>query len=256
MRDFVAPKWRAIFRDNGLEVFERFWELESEWFEEPNRRRGGWSGVMRVPLKLPQGDETWIFLKKQESHSRRTLLHPLTGEPTFRAEARNLLFLNEQGVAAPELVYYAERRSAAGRRVVLATRELKGFEPLDLVIQRWRKEGWKGHEDERRRLIVSTARLLRKLHDLHRVHKAMHPKHLFVRPESGEVCLIDLEKMRYRPLRRQAMLRDLDSLNRRTRHVSRSDRLRFLLAYLGRDKVDDGVRRAWHRLARKRRSKR
>jgi hypothetical protein len=63
--------------------------------------------------------------------------------------------------------------------------------------------------------------------------------------------------MRPRLTRRQAMLRDLDTLNRRTSHISRSDRLRFLLAYLERERVDQRVRRIWKRLenmaARKRR---
>jgi hypothetical protein len=44
------------------------------------------------------------------------------------------------------------------------------------------------------------------------------------------------------------MLRDLDTLNRHSPAWSRTDRLRFLLAYLKRHAVDSKVRKVWQRL--------
>ena len=46
------------------------------------------------------------------------------------------------------------------------------------------------------------------------------------------------------------IFRDLDSLNRRTR-ASRTDRLRFLLAYAGGSRVNRRIARRWRRLARR-----
>jgi hypothetical protein len=54
--------------------------------------------------------------------------------------------------------------------------------------------------------------------------------------------------MRPRLTRRQAMLRDLDSSNRHTFHLSRTDRLRFLLHYLGKESFDEAARRLWREL--------
>ena len=37
----------------GLSQFEQWWQLQGEWVEEPNQRRGGESGVQR--LQVDQG---------------------------------------------------------------------------------------------------------------------------------------------------------------------------------------------------------
>ena len=248
MNDYLAPGWREIFRHNGLEGFEDFWNLEADWFEPPNRRRGGWSGVARVVLRRPGGGEVAIFLKRQENHIRKSGRHPLRGEPTFRAEARNLRLLERRGVAAPRMVLYAERRTPDGWQVVLATEELAGQVPLDRLIERWHEEGWAAARPLRRALIPEVAALLRRFHALRQAHNALHAKHLFIDEADRRATLIDLEKMRPRLTRRQAMLRDLDTLNRRTFRISRSDRLRFLLAYLEKPRVDDEVRRVWRAL--------
>ena len=248
MNDYLASGWREIFRHNGLEGFEDFWNLEADWFEPPNQRRGGWSGVARVVLRRPGGGEAAIFLKRQENHIRKSWRHPLRGEPTFRAEARNLRLLEHRGVEAPQMVLYAERRTPGGWQVVLATEELAGQRPLDVLIERWHEEGWAAARPLRRALIPEVAALLRRFHALRQAHNALHAKHIFIDEANCRATLIDLEKMRPRLTRRQAMLRDLDTLNRRTFRINRSDRLRFLLAYLEKPRVDDEVRRVWRAL--------
>ena len=55
MKDYLADDWQRIFEFNGLRSFDDFWKLEAQWFEEPNQRRGGWSGVARCELKRPEG---------------------------------------------------------------------------------------------------------------------------------------------------------------------------------------------------------
>ncbi len=248
MRDFMAPGWQEIFRANGLVTFEDFWHLEAEWFEPPNQRRGGWSGVARVPVSLPGGGQTHLFLKRQENHLRKSWRHPLQGEPTFRAEASNLRLLNRHRVPAPQMVLYMERKGPKGWQVVLATLELEGQVPLDRLIERWHAAGWSHSRSLRKDLIIEVADLLRQLHALRQAHNALHAKHIFIDEEKRTATLIDLEKMRPRLTRRQAMLRDLDTLNRRTARISRQDRLRFLLAYLGKTRVDDEARQIWRRL--------
>ena len=48
-------------------------QREFDWFEAPNRRRGGWSGVTRLVLNpdaAPQ-DQQAVFLKIQQNHFYR-----------------------------------------------------------------------------------------------------------------------------------------------------------------------------------------
>ncbi|WP_456377925.1 lipopolysaccharide kinase InaA family protein [Thiolapillus sp.] len=248
MNEFIGEGWQAILEHNDLGSFESLWNLQADWFEPPNQRRGGWSGVSRIHLRTPSGGEETIFLKRQENHTRKTWRHPLSGEPTFRGEARNLRLLNSSGIAAPQMVYYAEKRSAKGWQVILATRELRGCLPLDRLVQNWRKQDWARFRTQRQKIIPQVAEVVRKLHALRLAHNALHAKHVFIQEPGGAAYLIDLEKMRRRISRRTAMLRDLDTLNRRTAAFSRTDRLRFLLAYLQREKADAEVRALWHQL--------
>ena len=110
MNDFVAADWVDALRAGGLDRFESLWALQAEWFEPPNHRRGGWSGVARIELPGPDGRPTGLFLKRQENHTRRTFRHPLHGEPTFAAEIRNILATQQAQVPSLEPVYYAQRK--------------------------------------------------------------------------------------------------------------------------------------------------
>lgn len=54
------------------ERFDFFWRQQGEWVEEPNRRRGGESGVQRVIS--PNG--RLLYSKRQTGHIYRSWLHP------------------------------------------------------------------------------------------------------------------------------------------------------------------------------------
>jgi hypothetical protein len=245
--DYVEPQGWALLERHGLAGFEALWDLQAEWFEPPNQRRGGWSGVARLELPGPDGSGEAIFLKRQENHTRRSLRHPL-GEPTFAAEIRNILAARDAGVPTLEPVYFGQR----GKRAILVTRELRGFASLDQHMREWRGRGWARSNEQRRALIPEVAGAVRRLHAARLVHNALHPKHVFVRfPGSGspQVRLIDMEKMRRTLLPGMAARRDLDSLNRRSPWWGRTDRLRFLHAYFGVPRLTAGQRRYWHWLA-------
>ncbi|MCP3672126.1 MAG: hypothetical protein GY814_17190 [Gammaproteobacteria bacterium] len=255
MKEFSIPQWQEILRHNQLDGFDALWELKADWFEPPNQRRGGWSGVVRIELNLPDGGTEAVFVKRQENHTRRTLRHPLRGEPTITSEIRNILALQAAEVPTLEPIFFGERLVGGNRRAILVTRELRGFRPLDLVMQGWLQNGWSDHVLERRELLLVAARVLRKMHSHRLVHNALHPKHLFVRLHEcaqPEVRLIDLEKMRRAVTPARAARRDLDSLNRRAGVWSQSDRLRFLEAYLETDRLSGEGRSLWAWLAHRR----
>ncbi len=256
MKDYITPEWEHILRFNDLDGFDALWELKADWFEPPNARRGGWSGVARVELGLPGGGREAVFLKRQENHTRRTLRHPIFGEPTFAGEIENILLLRQAGVPTMDPLYYGQRKVAGKWRAILVTRELAGFRPMNGIMKEWAENGWDKSTAIRRKLITTVAGAVRQMHEQKLVHNALHPKHVFVRLVEGrspEVALIDLEKMRHTPMRVQAMRRDLDSLNRRSRFWSSTDRLRFIKDYFNRQQLNREGRSLWRYLAKKKR---
>lgn len=57
-------------RDAGLPDIESVLTRSFDWFEAPNRRRGGWSGVSHIvlnPTAMPQYQQA-VFLKIQQNH--------------------------------------------------------------------------------------------------------------------------------------------------------------------------------------------
>ncbi len=252
MRDYIERQGRELLESNGLGDFDALWGLEAEWFEPPNRDRGGWSGVARVELQRPDGATDAVFIKRQEDHTRRTWRHPFLGEPTFAGEMASLMTLQEIGVPSLEPLYYGQRRVNGAWRAILVTSELRGFVSLDRQMQQWQQDGWNNSLSQRRELIKVVADTLRRLHHSRVMHNALYPKHIFVAMSGNrppEIRLIDLEKMRRTPCIGYAARRDLDSLNRRSAIWSRGDRMRFLQRYLGQSTLSANARRLWRRLA-------
>ena len=250
MKTFIADNWQAILEYNNLADFDKLWTLEAQWFEEPNRRRGGWSGVARISLKLPAGGECGLFLKRQEDHVSRTLLHPFRGELTFCREFRNIQRFRAAGIPALEAVYFARQKVGGRRRAVLLTRELAGYYALDsAVFEAERKKT--PTAAIRKKLLPAVASVLRRMHRARLQHNCFYPKHIFVKKTGGNfaVRLIDLEKVKWQPRRLSAVLRDLYTLNRHAVQWSRTDRMRFFLLYRQEKKLSNESKRIWRKMA-------
>lgn len=241
MQAFIAKKWKKFLRKQHLDNFDAWWKFKADWFEEPNERRGGWSGVSRIELHKADGKPVAFFLKRQQEHTTRTWRHPIKGILTFEREAENILACKEAGVPALELVLFEQKVIDGKRCAVLETVALDDYSELTYIKDK----------QQRRAIIRACADTVRRLHKAKLQHNCLYPKHIFVRlaGDKAEARLIDLEKTKRVRNRRKAMLRDLDSLNRHAEDWSRTDKLRFLLDYIGNDKVNDNVRALWHTLA-------
>ena len=192
--------------------FDSWWQIQGEWVEEPNDRRGGYSGVQRIT----QQDQLF-YAKKQTGHTYRSLLHPL-GRPTILRERAALLGAAKAGVAVPEIVYCAAEHTTDGWRALLVTKALEGFQPLD--------EWYAGNNREQyddalhQQLLQQVANCLARLHKARRQHGCMYAKHIFVRIQGTaantrcDIALLDLEKSRLRLTRKQAALHDMLQLRR------------------------------------------
>jgi hypothetical protein len=205
---------------------------------------------------MVDGKEKRLILKRQQNHTSRTVCHPVRGVPTFWKELYNILRFKQLGIAVVEPVYFCRRRTASGTQAILVTEYLEGYTPLDEWVGKWHRGGG-ANRLERDRLIKAVAVVVSKIHAEGMQHNCLYPNHLFVRQVDSDiqVRLIDLEKARWRPLGMARRVRDLESLHRHTAIVSRSDRLRFLLAYGGVARLDNKSKELHRRIVARHRKK-
>lgn len=255
MKDYCTEHWRHLLQHNGLDSFEKLWQLEADWFEPPNQRRGGWSGVSRCDLRLPDGEKVGMFLKRQENHITRTLFRPL-GMSTFVREMKNILLFKQSSVPALEPIYFSVRRINGNLRAILCTEALDGYESLENLVSRWDKEGFPDREI-RKELMKAISAVMAQMHRCRIQHNCFYPKHIFVCfTDAGiKVRIIDLEKAKVRIHRRYATFRDLYTLNRHSQSWGRSDRLRFFLTYLGLKRLTPEAKQLWNKIAQRTTSK-
>jgi hypothetical protein len=250
MNDYIAAEWQRTFESNGLRCFDDFWKVEAEWFEEPNQRRGGWSGVARCELKQPEGGTVRVFLKRQENHITRTLAHPVRGLPTFVREFESIMRYRRCGIPTLTPIYFGVRRENGNQRAVLMTEELTGFRSLDELSREWKSFS----APARHAIARSVAQLLRQIHSHQLSHNCFYPKHVFLRVSPAhevETRIIDLEKTKWRPFGLDRDFRDMRRLNGPGLPWSRADRIRFFKEYLGVTRLTPEAKQKWRRIARR-----
>ena len=228
---FISSRHASILNRHQLNRFDAVWDYEIKWFEEPNQRRGGWSGVGRIALEDDSANQLFLFVKKQQNHGRKTWLHPISGEPTFRREFAWLQFLEARQFHAPKVAFYAEHGSGADQRAVLMTEALTEYQPLDMLSDHLRA---KASRKQQMVLIQKIAEEIRRFHDFGLVHRALYPKHIFVKDAESapEIALIDLEKTRANRWFIFRAFFDLAALNRHAEGWRLTQRLAFFKHYL------------------------
>lgn len=182
--------------------FAYWWNITGEWVEQPNQRRRGWSGMLRV---RHHGEV--VYVKRQRNHLCRTLHHPL-GWPTASREWFYLKRLKALGIGVPTPLFHATARTRDGVESLLVTEDLHGFLPLQAQTDlTWAQRG---------NLAREVGRVLGKVHRARLQHSCLYDKHVMVRwlGNTPRVALIDLEKMRPRLSGHAAARHDLDQLQR------------------------------------------
>lgn len=236
---FATGETGKLLARHGLDSFDALWDLKLDAVDAPNTSRGGWSTVYRLDLEDDEGKRHGFYLKRQDNHLTRSIRKPF-GEPTFAREYRAIREYARDSVPALDVVMFAQRQHAGHQRAVLLTRALDEYEPLDYWFTDWENLPWR----QKTTLIHAVAQVVRKLHKAGKVHRCLYPKHLFIKMDGAEasVRFIDLEKTRRAWLGRHDLIADLASLSRRSMQPSRTQRLRFLLKYLGKKELDTEAR--------------
>ncbi|MGY4531012.1 tRNA A-37 threonylcarbamoyl transferase component Bud32 [Pseudomonas sp. TE3786] len=195
-------------------VFEQWWQLQGDWVEEPNHRRGGTSGVQRIRSE----DGNLLYAKRQVGHVYHSLLHPF-GRPTVLRELNALQCLSRLGIKVPQVVYCgAERDADKSWRALLVTAELKDF----IEIDHWHAAGGRERHGEafHQQVMEAVGVMIARMNNARWQHNCLYSKHVFIRVEGEgsaatfEVGVLDLEKSRRRLTRRQAARHDLRQLRR------------------------------------------
>lgn len=221
----VSDRDRKLLEHNGFNSFESLWNARLDWFEEPNYRRNGWSGVSRHVLNGPDGSDVVVFIKRQQNHNFRSCLHPIRGLPTLYREYRNLCKLKTYGIPCAELVFYEHRNIGGHWQAILITRSLSGYRPMEACLDSIKPDDVAA----RRALLASVAQMLSRIHGHRLRHGSLYAKHVLVRVRTPLISLqegayefhsavVDLERMRVRFPLFQLALDDLDQLYRRWRH--------------------------------------
>jgi hypothetical protein len=168
-----------------------WWSVEGDWVEEPNNRRGGFSGVQRVTLA---GEGGCFYVKRQRGHLFRSVRYP-TGRPTLLREWRSMRLCRKLHVPTAELVFFGMRKGPQGWESILVTRGLEGYLSLDqgLVPGVW-------SPDQRRAALATVAATLVRLHRARRKHGHLYPKEVFVNlaQATPAVAIVDWELSRYK----------------------------------------------------------
>jgi len=247
---YIAEKWRNILAFNNLDSHEKVWVLEADWFEEPNHRRGGWSGVSRIELKLPEGGVVGVFLKRQEDHITRTFGSPIKGVLTFAREFEVIRIFNKYKVPSLDLMAFDQWEECGHRRAFIMTEELAGYIPLS--SDEYRIGGkFVASTESKTQLFLKLAELMHMMHRHNFQHGCFYPKHVFAKqlPEGGlDLRVIDLERVKKRICKERLVFRDLDTLLRHSSSWSEDDKLAFFKIYQGEDELKAASKKLWKKL--------
>lgn len=252
MKEYIASEWKSILQFNALGSFDEIWDLEAGWFEEPNERRGGWSGVSKIKLKTKESGTVGVFLKRQENHNTKSWEHPIRGIPTVYKEFKNILRLLKKDVPTVEPIYFSYRFVNGSCHAILMSKELEGFESLDTAV--YARDGELMQDSvQREQVMFAVAKAMRNMHEHHFRHNCLYSKHVFVRSVEDEwgVKFIDLERSCWNLFKQNASLRDLYTFARRITGWGRKDRLRFFQMYMQEKKLSPKSKLFWRKIDRK-----
>ena len=161
-----------------------------------------------------------------------------------RREWEAMMAMRQTGFDVPEPVAFGESSAWFGcpSQSFLLMREVAGV-PMDRFLADGFPDPHRlGARGARNAVIRDVSGMVRRLHATGFYHKDLYCCHLIVTPDPrwGRPYFIDLQRVeRGQPPRRRWLVKDLAALHfSAPRTVTRADRLRFLLNYLCKSKLD------------------
>jgi hypothetical protein len=221
-----------------------------------------WRRRSRLALKDLTGQDQVLYLKRfrmpplREQVSR--MLHGVWWHGTAWIEWNNIRRLQAIGVPTMRPIAFAEKLMVFWELgSLLCTQQVPGGSLERWLPKQWQEAVRKFGPAWRKQVVMQLAKLVRRMHAANLCHRDLYTSHLFVKLDpNGTVCfhVIDLQRMfRLRVRRRRWWAKDLAALagSAPAGLISRTDRLRFLLAYLGPNIPRAEAKRWWRSLQKK-----
>jgi heptose I phosphotransferase len=231
----INPSFAPILTRSGLDTLEHIMAIPGSTVmrQAPGR--------ITVRVELPGG---LVFYLKRHTHPSAQ-----AGTAGVR-EWDNIEALNALGISCPVLVAAGSGTLNGSPCSFLITAAIPDAIPLDDYL----RQLYDAHGDEtiwreKRELISKLAELARKLHHHGFHHKDFYLCHMFVNhktPMAEPLTLIDLQRLgRTRFFRRRWIVKDLAALNYSATpdFTTATDRLRFVMVYLGITRLTPAARR-------------
>ena len=239
-RLLVHKRWLELFQGVGLASFQDFMSTQRGEIlgQRDDRVR------MRIELDSPEGQKVFYLKRYHRSGwlGRLAVALGLCSKSKGRQELVNIMRLQTAGLATLTAAAAGEAGPEEGSFILIE--ELQGYQPLDDFL----KDFLDGSNRpkalrDKRQLIKSLARYVRRMHETGIDHRDLYLCHFFVRGEqpAQSLRLIDLQRIKksFGLRQRHGFIKDLAALNYSADHaaITRTDRLRFALEYLGKKRL-------------------
>ena len=206
-------------------------------------------GVLVKPTVLPgpSGDAIPVFYKQYEFASPSWRFLGRASKAVREWESYTAFA--ECGVRCAERIAAGEQRDVLGRllRAFLITRAVPGSKTLtEFVEQDCANRSLPGIRSQRNQVLVELAAMTRRIHERGFFHNDLYWRNILVtRAADGapELWWIDCPRGQHARFHREhRRVKDLACLDRMaSHHCTRNERLDFVRAYLGKDRLDAQV---------------
>lgn len=231
---WVSPELKFNLNEAGLLDIEAVSQREFDWFEAPNRRRGGWSGVSKIVLNAnaPEAEQKAVFLKIQQNHFYIAPNTYFRKRLTFEREFAAMQALQPHCEAIPQVVMFAKWEVKGDQGCVLITESLDEWNPLGPWLLGKHSEPAPDQETLHR-VLESIAHTAQQINQAGWIHMCFSAKHLFVKEQNGRFAtrVVDLEKTRKRIGLSRRTVKDCSHFLRHTPKLTDQDKTHFLKAY-------------------------
>lgn len=245
-----------LVRHNGLVVNEEFLDVLKDAGLDGFSSLMGFSGGMLfkrkktrsiVRFEAGRGERKRAFYLKRHYRSRGERMKRLIPGALVEDglnEWEKMILLSELGFPTMVPVAYGEGNENGRPASLTLTEELYDTVRVEEFIPTlsFERSGMEGVM-EKRRLIKRIARLARRFHDMGFNHQDFYLGHFFIRPATGELFMVDLQRVQRRNSpRRRWIIKDLAQLvfsAQGIENFTASDLVRFGHAYAGRSRFND-----------------
>lgn len=235
----IAEPYKKILEQNGLRNFSDFMSFQGGRVLKrlPSRT------IRKLELQTDKGLKTF-FLKSHNSHisipdALRSFLSGFS-RSWGKKEWEVIHAFHECGIPTLTAVAAGEKVSWLHQESFLITEELYGYQSLEMYLKSQFIPPLSGKKIMMKRaLIKEVAEIARTMHGAGFNHRDFYCCHIFIKQADNgqrQWRVLDLQRVdRRRWFRRRWIIKDLAALNYSApiNILSRTDRLRFLMHYLG-----------------------